>query len=528
VLNIAFGTHSNLLLFQGGALFDITPTLALSSATLGAAPISTVNTSTTITVSQSGHPNLVGDTIVITGAAVVATVTINGTWTVTAVTTNTWTFTAGSAANATVSGGGSAVVVANQRAYVAGAIDGAGGAGYGTGTYSTGTYSSPSTSDFFPRTWSLAAWGQNLLASYRAGPICAWLNATGTPAAPLLNAPTQCNAMLVAPQDQVFALGCNQEVSGVKNDLCIRHSGIRALTVWNTNPSTTAQEYVLPGGGRIVSGRVIGKNLLIFTDYSLFLGSYVGSPGQIWRFDKVGDHCGLIGPNAAVVVGQRAFWMGPDLQFYSYGLGLSVMPVNCPIRDDFAANMSASQGDKVVASSTSSYQEIRFDYPDARDGTENSRYLTLIVNGPDAGAWARGMEARTAYIDAGPSAYPIAADPAGRALYQERGMSNDGAALSWFLQTADMYLDLDYNMMARTLWPDVAGQIGPMTVWIYTQLKPQSAVVTNGPYMMAAGDGKVDIRASGRLFRIRYEGSSTPAAGRFGSSIVDADRTSKR
>ncbi len=297
---------------------------------------------------------------------------------------------------------------------------------------------------------------------------------------------------------------------------------------WNTDPSTTAQEYVLPGGGRIIAGRAIGANLLVWTNAALFLGTYVGSPNQIWRFDKVGDKCGLAGPNAAVVVGQRAFWVGPDLQFYSYGLGGQAQAIDCAIRDAFAGNLAAGQGDKIYASSTSSFQEVRFDYPDARDGTENSRYLSLIVSGGDAGAWARGVEPRTAYVDAGPASYPISTDPSGRALWQERGMSNDGAPLPWFLETADQNLSIDQTTMVRGLWPDLANQVGPVNLTLFTRLKPEGVETARGPYSVAAGQERVDVRVAGRLFRIRYDGNSAPAACRWGTTIFDVVQAGAR
>ena len=528
VLDVAFGTHTNLQLWQGGVLYDVTPVLALPAQGLGANPLAVTSGSAVVTVTQNGHPHTTGDSVVISGAAALGGVTPNGTFAVTVVNVNTWTYIFGSNATGTAAGGGTAVIAAPQKGFAAGAIDGTGGAGYGTGVYSTGTYSAPSTADFFPRTWAFAAWGENLMASARSGPIYCWTNNKATPAAPLLNAPAKVTHMLVAAQDQVFALGCNQEVSGVFNPLCIRHSGIRANTVWNTDPSTTAQEYVLPGGGRIVAGRVVGANLLVWTDVSLFLGTYVGSPNQIWRFDKVGDKCGLVGPNAAVVVDQRAFWIGPDLQFYSYSLGGHAQAIDCAIRDAFAANLAPGQGDKIVASSTSSFQEVRFDYPDGRDGTENSRYLSLIISGVDAGAWARGVEARTAYVDAGPASYPIAVDPGGRALWQERGMSDDGGPLSWFLETADQNLSIDQTTLVRGLWPDLVNQVGPVNVTVFTRLKPEGPELTSGPYPMAAGQDRVDFRTSGRLFRIRYDGNSAPASCRWGSPVFDVIQTGAR
>lgn len=530
-LNVGFGTHSNLEVWIGGGLYDITPTLDMPSIALGTNPLGVIDTTAVVTVQHPGHGLATADTIVVSGAAAIGGITPNGgPFAITRLSADAYSFVFTSPATSTVSaGGGSAVVITPQVAFAAGSIDGTGGAGYGTGAYSTGAYSEPSTADYFPRTWAQGAWGENLIANPRGGAIYQWQNNTGTDAAPVANSPANVTHMVIAPQDQVFALGCNQEVSGAFNPLCIRHSGIRQITVWNTAADTTAREYILPGGGRIVAGRVIGRYLLVWTSHSLFLGTYVGSPGQVWRFDRVGEKCGLIGPNAAVVVGQVAFWLGPDLQFYSYGLGGAVRPVECPIREDMADNLTPSQGDKVMASSTSTFSEIRFDYPDARDGTENSRYLTLVVDGKDVGAWSRGVMARTAYVDAGPSAFPIGVTPEGAVYYHERGKSADGGSFAWHLETADTYIDDSRTALVKGLWPDFADQVGPIMVKITSLLKPQDPNPRDkGEVAMAVGDSKADYRLSGRLFRVRFSGNSAPTSARFGRLNFEVERTGAR
>lgn len=522
-LNIAFGTHLALEVFVGGGLYDITPTLALPSALLPTDPLAVTNGSPTVTVTHAGHPLVTGDSIIVSGAAAVGGITPNGTFTVTVLSANSYRYTFGSNATGTATGGGSAVLISPQRAFTAGGVDGTGGQGYGTGTYSTGNYSEPSTADNFPRTWSLSDFGENLIANPRGGAIYAWTNNTGTKAAPLQNSPAKASFVLVSSTDQVFALGCSQEADGVFNPSVIRHSSIRNYIEWSTTSATTAREYTLPGGGRIIAGHEIGANLLIWKEHAVFLGTYVGSLTQPWRFDRIAEHCGLIGPNAAVVVGQRAFWLGPDLQFYAYSLGGAVTPVDCPIRADFADHVASGQGDKIVASSCSSYQEIRFDYPDVRDGVENSRYLTLVISGPDVGAWARGQGAwaRTAYVDAGPAPYPISADVSGRALWQERGRSDDGGALSGFLETADQYIDETRTALVQGIWPDLAEQVGPINLSIISRFKPQGDTYTKGPVALAPGQGKADIRANGRLHRVLYEFNSAPVFCRWGKPLFD-------
>jgi hypothetical protein len=444
VLNIGFGTHSHLQLWQGGELFDITP--------------------------ASG--------------------------------------------------------------FTPGAIDGAGSAGYGTGAYGIGGYGLPSTTDYFPLTWSMAAWGQQLLASPRHQTIFAWTNDTGAKAAALTNAPANVTHMLVAPLNggyQVFALGCNEEVSGVFNPLCIRHSSIRKNTEWSTAASgSTAREYILPGGGRIVAGRMCGPHMLVWTGDALFLGTFVGALNQPWRFDRVGRNCGLIGPSAAVVVGQTAFWASPDRQFYSYSIGGQAEPVACPIRQAFADGLAASQGDKIVASSNAEFSEIRFDYPDSRDGYENSRYMALCLSGPDAGAWHRGVMVRTAFVDAGPSAFPVGVTYDGAAYFHEKGRSADGGRFAWFIESADSYLDPESGLLVRELWPDFKDQVGAVSVTVTSRRQPQGPEQATTPPPMAPGDAKADILTTGRLFRVRFSGDSAPTACRIGRPVFDVAPTGQR
>lgn len=428
--------------------------------------------------------------------------------------------------------GGALFDITPTGGFTVGAIDGAGSAGYGTGGYGVGGYGLPSVTDYFPLTWSFGAWGQQLLASPRNQTIFAWTNDTAQKAQAIAGAPANVTHMLVAPLNggyQVFALGCNEEVSGTFNPLCIRHSSIRNNTQWSTGASgSTAREYILTGGGRIVAGRMCGPCLLVWTGDALFLGTFVGALNQPWRFDRVGRNCGLIGPNAAVVVGQTAFWVSPDRQFYSYALGGQAEPVPCPIRRDFAEELAASQGDKVVASSNAAFSEVRFDYPDRRDGYENSRYLALAVAGPDAGAWHRGVMARTAFVDAGPSAYPVGVTYEGAAFLHEKGRAADGASFTWFIETADSYLDPEGTLLVRGLWPDFKDQVGPVTVTVKPRLHPQDSDQPPAIAAMAPGDAKADLLASGRLFRLRFSGDSAPTGARIGTPTFDVAPAGQR
>lgn len=616
-LNIAAGTHTNLQLWQGGVLFDITPfgpvmplgadpvtvvdgsttatithtahgiangtsviisggttagrrtpngtftitvvnansyTITLASAadtavTLGAAPLSVLLGSPDVTVTETAHNIADGTSVTISGAAAVGGITPNGTFPITVIDANTYQYTFTANATSTATGGGAAVVVTvpttgggtemvvvPQVALPAGNIDGTGSNGYGVGGYGVGGYGQPSTVDYFPRTWSLQAWGQKLLASPRNGGLYEWSNVTATKAVAIPTAPDRITQMLVSPQRQVFALGCTQE-NGTYNPTCVRHSGIESETQWATDESSdsTAREYILPGGGRIVGGKFLGRYLLVWTTQSLFLGTYVGQLSEVWRFDKVGDKCGLIGPNAAAILGSTAFWITPDKQFRAYSLGGSVQPMACPIRSDFDENLALGQADKIMCSTIAAFGEVRWDYPDTREGFEVSRYIAACVEGPDAGAWFRGKTvdgvspARTALYDAGPAANPVGVTYGGNLYWHELGHSADGSPLAWFIQSADVFLDENSAVLVREAWPDIEGdQIGSVSLSLASRMYSQGAQTTYGPFTLAPGQETVDFKASGRLFQLTYEGSSLPSYARIGRLVVDAKKRGRR
>ena len=526
VLNLAFGTHSNLQLYQAGTLYDITP--KGPPTLLGANPLAVTNGSPTVTVTHASHGLTSTNNVIVAGSAAIGGITPNGTFAITVVDVDHYTFTFGSNATSTVAaGGGSGVIVTPQVTLPAGNINGTGGAGYGTGTYSTGTYSTASTVDYFPRTWSLSTWGQELIANPRNGAIYNWTGNTGTPAIALTNAPPQVTYAFTSQSRQVFALGCNQEASPYTFDpLIIRHSSVGNNNDWTTTASSTAREYRLPSGGRIVCGSQFGQYVLIWTASSLFLGTYVGALGQVWRFDKVGDECGIIGPNAFTIVGQQAFWVGPNLQIYSYTLGDQTRLMPCPIQTAFAANMAPAQTDKITVSSISTFNEIRIDYPDARDGEECSRYIaahvpTLFAN--PKYAWYRGIMARSAFTDAPASSntYPIGVDPTGGFYWHEKGQTANGGVISSFLETSDMYLDPNNTMMVRAVWPDFKSQVGPVNFKVIGRFTPQGTETETALQALGVGQEKADIRLTSRLAKVRYEMASSPSFVRFGKPTFD-------
>lgn len=405
-------------------------------------------------------------------------------------------------------------------AFVAGAEDGAGGPGYSAGGYGMGGYGQSSLDDYFPLTWSLAKWGENLVASPRNQTIFVWQNNPANKATAISNAPDNVTFMLVTPERQILALGCNEEISGDFNPLCIRGCDLENYNNWTTAANNNAFEHILEGSGRIVAGAIISSYVIVWTDNAVFLGEFVGETEQAYRFDRVADNCGLVGPNAFKVINQTAFWITPDLQVYAWTLGATPQLAGCRIRRGFAENVAIGQFEKIAATSIGQYGEVWWFYPDQRDGLECSRYIGL--NTLD-GAWFCGQMARTACVDSGPVQYPVFVTPDGTAYWHENGQTADGAPLEWRIRSADQYIDdASRVVMVRGVWPDFEAQKGAVSLSITTRQWPQSPLKhVKGPYPLTVNKRKADFRATGRIACMEFSGRSSPAFVRIGQPVWD-------
>lgn len=526
LLNIVFGTHEKLQVWRGGAVYDITP--YGPPARLGADPLASTNASGTVTVTHTAHGYANGIGVRLYGAATfngLDAANLNGVRTITVINANSYSFTAGAGdtASATGAGGGSEIIVVPQTALPAGQEHGTGTAGYGTGGYGVGGYGEPSEDDYFPRTWSFGTLGEALVASPRGGAIYVWENDSAQRATWLENSPLRNASILTTPERVVMALGTEEEVSHDLNPRCIRHSDPDDETLWSTTTDGLAREKVLEGAGRIVAGRGAGPNLLIWTDNEVFEASYAGQLDEVYRFDRLGEDCGLAGPNAVAIKNQRAFWLTPDLQFQTVGLGGEPSVIDCPMRDELRANLTTSQRDKIVLSTLSSFSEVWVFYPDRRDGLENSRAMFFSTTD---GWWSKAELARTAFCDAGPADNPVGVDADGNVYWQERGASNDGGALSWSLTAGPQYIDAGRQaILVRRFWPDFRDQVGGISLTLYTREYPQSTPETFGPYTMTTSTEKVDLHIDGRIVSWKISGSSAPVSWRLGTPIVEGKPT---
>lgn len=406
--------------------------------------------------------------------------------------------------------------------FTAGSEHGAGGPGYSSGAYGSGDYGEGSVSDYFPLTWSLANWGEFLLASPRNQTLNVWQNDTGTAAAAVADAPDQITCFVMSPfKRQVIAGGCSDHRnSGVFNPTLIRWCDLEDYTNWTPATDNNAGFFPLPASGRIVQMKPVGDYIAIWTDSELYMGTYQGDPGNLYRFERLAGNCGLIGPNAVQVIGQTAYWISPDFQFRVWTPGTEPNIIPCPIRNDFKDNAAQGQNDKITATSVGQYGEVWWYYADSRDGLECSRYIAVSTQD---GTWFRGQLARSGVVDAGPTQFPLFVTPTGTAYWHETGNTADGGALEWSLTSADQYIEEGGRYVTlHGMEPDFEDQKGAVSLTLLMRAYPQDdTVYEKGPFALPAGKRKSYFQCSGRVFTVKFSGNSSPAFARFGKPVFD-------
>lgn len=233
--------------------------------------------------------------------------------------------------------------------------------------------------------------------------------------------------VLVSDQNrQVICFGCNPyDVTLPQDKMIVRWSDSSDLTNWDIADTTkTAGEQRLSSGSYIVTAIQNREEILIWTDTSLYSMQYVGLPNG-YGFNLVGTNFDIIGPNAKIVTGAVAYWMGSN-NFYTYDG--KVLPMPCTVRDYVFLDLSVADGDKVYCSADSGNNEIIWFYPSvSQGGTAGSREIDkYVVYNYIENAWYYGSLARTAWIDRSGSVLPKAVGADGY-LYQHESGFDDGS-----------------------------------------------------------------------------------------------------
>jgi hypothetical protein len=341
----------------------------------------------------------------------------------------------------------------------------------------------------------------------------------------LQSAPQYAVGMFVDPARIVVMYG-TIEADGDFNPMLVRWSGQENNRIWIPDVDNLAGEFVLARGSRIIGGFAGRGENLIWTDAALYSMRFTGDVGDVFRFDLVGENCGLIGKNAAAIAGGRVFWWARNNQFYTYRGGEPEI-VECPIRREAVDNFAPAQEEKIYACVNAEFSEIWWFYPDARDGNECSRYICFNLRRRDVDARHSRLALRGCLRASTRTRWDSGLD--NRLYFHERGRTANGATIDWSLKTGIFDInDGDTLMAVKRYIPDFADQIGNVNIDLRFSQWQRGALVDAGSYSIAPSTPIIPLRHMGRQAQITWRAGANSRFARFGAQRFDVDKTGAR
>tara|TARA_R110000787_G_scaffold280950_1_gene392011 strand:- start:517 stop:2385 length:1869 start_codon:yes stop_codon:yes gene_type:complete len=429
---LGIATSKKLYVDDGGTYNDVTPIRA--SSTINNNPFAITSGSATVTVTDTGHGASIGDYVTYsgcasTGDADLTAAVLNAEYSIDSVTdANTYVFTASASSDDTgASVGGASVVAAYQVSVGLDATVSGTGWGvdsWGSETWGTASSSATEITDQL-RLWSLATFGEDLLANIRNGGVYQWdvTNGTATRAVNITSlsgsdtAPTIVRRILMVPESRhLMALACDPtDGIGTQDTMLVRWSTAENLAVWTPDTVNSAGSLRLNVGSEIITGLISKRGVLVWTDSALTAISYVGPPFFFGQ-KLVSANTSIISPDAAIEIDEITYWMGSQT-FYLYDGAVKTMP--CTLREHVFKNINTAQKQKVYVDSNRGESEVTWHYPTTTD--EVTHYVTYNYQ---QNIWYGGTEARTAGIDRSFNAYPIRAATDNKLYNHELGLDN--------------------------------------------------------------------------------------------------------
>ena len=497
------------------------------------APITTADTTTTLTITDSGHGASVGDFVVFSGAAAVGGVTAENLnrkagYQVTSITTNTYTVTSPTAATSTATGGGNAVVIS----YLVGIAGGLGtqssdpALGWGVGGWGQEGWNQPrsaSESDvnLTNSSWNLNLWGEDLIATVRGGGIYYWtVSGTVTNRAVLvsslsgaLSVPAIATVTTVSFPDRHFIAGGCTEYAGGGNldEMLIRWSDQEDFTDFGPTSTNSAGDQRLEVGTKIVSMVNAREETIISTDSAIYGMTFVGPP-FIFSFRLLATDCGAAGLNTMIAIDGNVFWMGKR-NFFSYDGIVKELPSS--VQYYVFDRMQKRYIDKVVVGHNKAFKEVTWWYVsnDNSAGTTNPENDSYVTYNYAENAWSVGTMDRSAWHDSfGARTVPFAFDPSGLLYNHETGTSDNGSAMTSFIESSpseipntgeNLYL-VDKVIPDVTMTSDTS-----LSMFINTRKYPNATEVVKGPFTITSSTEKVSTRAKGRQMSVKLQSSGT-------------------
>lgn len=561
----AVGTNLKFYVTLGTQYYDITPIRSTTPA--GAVTFSAVTTipySSTITVTDVGHGALINDFVTFSGVIAgglggnITQAVLEQEYQITQILTpDTYTITAKDpttglpvTSNASDTGNGGAFVVAayqiNTGSAIATVPSPGSSASWGLGTWGSGPWGGGANVVLPLRIWSEGNFGEDLIFGPRGGGMYYWdtslgpnIRAVALDSIPGADSvPIIQNFILISDIYRfVFAFGCNDLTSTTQDPMLIRWSDQEDAINWYPDATTQAGSLPLSRGSEIVTAIQSRQEILVWTDAALYSLQYLGAP-EVWGAQLMGDNISIAAQNAVAFSNGVAYWMGVD-KFYRYD-GV-VKTLRCDLRQYIFGDINLLQLGQVCSGTNEGFNEVWWFYCSANSNVVD-RY---VVYNYLEDIWYYGSLGRTAWLDSGLRAYPLAATYSNNLVEHEFGVDDNETDLTLpivaTIESAEFDLDDgDKFMFVRRVLPDItfrgstasnpAGNLTliPMKNAGSGFVDPRSVggnssanVVRSATVPIEQFTGQVYIRVRGRQMILKFESTGIGVTWQLGSMRLD-------
>ena len=542
------GTDRKVYVYRSGDNADITPTRQSNSLT---DVFSTTNGSANITVSHATHGAQLGDFIEVSNCSQVSV---------------------GGISNASIDAQYEIVEIVNADAYTIISNDVATstqteianadityqisigpdkqtfGFGWGTGTWNLGTWSTPRSSSNVTldmRQWSMNNWGEDLIFTERDKKTYIWNTSDGMTdniGTVIANAPTSSTLSVISTETRHLILMGTETVIGdasSQDKMFIRFSDQEDFNSFQPNVTNSAGSQRIAGGSEIRCARPAKGTILIWTDTAMHSMSFVGPP-FIFGFRQLGNDCGALGLNAAIVVDDVAYWMS-DGQFFRYAGAVQEIP--CSVLNYVFNDINKTQYQQVYAGQTSNFSEIIWYYcSSSSDQIDRYVIFNYLEN-----TWYFGNLARSTYQDNGVELNPLATEyfanntsntyiqinglTKGRSLIyrHEEGVDADGNALSSFIQSGDGDIaDGENFSFINKVVPDFQSMTGNAIITLKARDYPNDSKTSGEAITVNNTTRFYNSRIRGRQSSLKIENTGIGDNWRFGTIRINIRPDGKR
>jgi hypothetical protein len=333
----------------------------------------------------------------------------------------------------------------------------------------------------------------------------------------------------------VILFGTNDYGSTTLDPMVIRWSDQDSVTEWQPTATTQAGSVRLSHGSRIVSTVQTRQEIVVFTDSSVYSLQFLGAP-YVWGTQLLGDNISIMGPNASVIASGVVYWMGTD-KFYLYNG--QVQTLNCDLRKYVFNNINLSQSEQFFTGTNEGFNEVWWFYCSANSTTIDK----YVVYNYLENVWYYGGMARTAWLDSGLQATPIAASYGKRLLSHESGVDDnvDGNPLPMdaFISSAEFDIgDGDSVGFVWRMLPDISfdgsSSTAPASPQVEITLYPMQnsgsgtqdsstqSVISGSTYVVPETfTGQIYTRVRGRQLIFKVRSNTLGTAWQLGAPRID-------